>query len=49
MSDPDLQLICEATGEPHRLIEDTEKWCLDCRRPIETCCEGEAGREAEDG
>lgn len=42
---PVAQAICESTGEAHQVVnQNSELICLNCRRPIETCCEGEAGR-----
>ncbi len=48
MADPSEATICEATGRPHLAIFlNGERICYWCRRPFETCCEGEAGRETE--
>lgn len=48
MSDPSEQTTCEATGRPHLAVYlHGERVCYWCRRPFETCCEGEAGRETE--
>jgi hypothetical protein len=48
VADPSEATICEATGKPHLAIFlNGERVCYWCRRPFETCCEGEAGRETE--
>jgi hypothetical protein len=34
-------VLCEMTGLPHRLFwMRSAWWCQDCRRKIESCCEG---------
>lgn len=48
MSDPIEQTLCELTGKAHLpIFLNGERVCYWCRRPFETCCEGEAGREAQ--
>jgi hypothetical protein len=46
MTIPGALTKCEATGLPHEIVErNSELICQHCHRPLETCCEGEAGRE----
>lgn len=34
-------MICQMTGNPHRLFWMCSAWwCADCRQKIESCCEG---------
>jgi len=34
-------MICQLTGNPHRLFwMRSAWWCADCRQKIESCCEG---------
>ncbi|HEY3552246.1 MAG TPA: hypothetical protein VGK66_01035 [Solirubrobacterales bacterium] len=34
-------MICQLTGQPHRLFwMRSAWWCADCRQKIESCCEG---------
>ena len=48
MSDPAEVTFCELTGKQHCFIYlNGERVCYWCKRPMETCCEGEAGRETE--
>jgi hypothetical protein len=43
---PGALTTCSATGLPHEIVDFRgELVCQDCRRPLETCCEGDAGRE----
>lgn len=38
-------MTCEATGKPHTtVLVHSHLECLDCRKVIESCCEGVAGR-----
>lgn len=45
---PDELTGCEARadGEHLAIYRAGHRECLWCRRPLDTCCEGEAGREA---
>ena len=37
---------CEATGLPHEIVDrNSELVCMTCRKPLESCCEGDAGRD----
>lgn len=44
---PDELTLCEARqGEPHlATYRAGHRECMWCKRPLDTCCEGEAGRE----
>jgi len=34
-------MLCQLTGEPHRLFwMRSAWWCADCRQKVESCCEG---------
>lgn len=40
-ADHNHPMICQMTGNPHRLFwMRSAWWCADCRQKIESCCEG---------